>query len=65
MAEGHFKWECPRGVLGKSHGGGQGAKLPEPEGTVKICYFELVLRCMHEYTNQFNLLNGRKINLEA
>jgi len=29
------------------------ANLPEADDTVKICYFEPVLRHMHDHTNQF------------
>jgi len=45
---------------------GTGTRPPEADGTfVKICYYEPVLRRMHDYTHQFNIRNGRKINLEA
>jgi len=38
---------------------------------VKICYFEPVLRCVHDYTNQFNMkwkknpFGGRKVVEQA
>jgi len=41
---------------GKAPYVGLRAELPEADDTFCAkCYFELVLRCIHDYTNQFSM----------
>jgi len=55
------------------HPVGSRGKPPEPDDTffVKICYSEPVLRCIHDYTNEFytkwkkNHFEGRKVVRQA
>jgi len=62
--KGHLKWEGKNGVWGALPQGVQG-QSPQKLKTffVKICYFETVLRCMHDYTNQLSV--KWKYQLEA
>ena len=47
----------PAGFRGKPPGVRSGGEAPPKLMTlfVKICYFVTVLRCVHGYTNQFNM----------
>jgi len=55
------------GVLGKAPGGRSWGETLQKLTTlfVKVCHFvTILLRCMHDYTNQFNV-KWKKINLDA
>jgi len=54
--------------LGAAPHGVREGSLGDDDTFVKICYFVTVLRCMHDYTNQFNIkwkkenqFGGRKV----